>query len=212
MSNTAFEPTPAAEPSAKTTASLRLARTVTEIFAPWVLITLLPIGVAWQATGYRWWPALGWGVLVAATSALIPQAVMTVGAARGRWDGHHVRDRAGRLIPFIALIGSGAIGLVLLVTGGAPRAMTALDAGMLALVIVAGAITTKWKISMHAAAGGGATVVLALFYGPAWWLLGLVTAGIGWSRVRLGDHTTAQVVAGALAGALIIGGGFAVLA
>ncbi len=209
MSNAAAETAPAAEP--KTPAS-RLARVITELCAPWVLITLLPIAVAWRATGYRIWPALGWGVLVAATSALIPQAVMALGAARGRWDGHHVRNRAGRLIPFVALIGSGAIGLVLLVTGGAPRAMTVLDAGMLALVIIAGLITAKWKISMHAAAGGGATVVLAVFYGPAWWLLGLVTAGIAWSRVRLGDHTTAQVAAGALAGALIIGGGFALLA
>lgn len=190
----------------------RTARVITEVFAPWVVVMLLPLSVAWKATEYRILPTLGWGLLAAATSSLIPQAVIVWGARRGRWDGHHVRDRAGRLIPFIALIGSGAIGLTALWLGGAPWPLVALDITMLALVIIAGVITVRWKVSMHAAAAGGAAVVLAVFYGPLWWAATIVVAAIAWSRVQLRDHTPAQVAVGALLGALVIGGGFVALA
>jgi membrane-associated phospholipid phosphatase len=40
-----------------------------------------------------------------------------------------------------------------------------------------------------------------------WPLVGLV----GWSRVRLGDHTVAQVAIGAVVGGLVAGGIFTVL-
>lgn len=189
----------------------RVARVLTEVCAPWVLVMLLPIAVAWQATGYRLLPTLGWGVLVAATSSLIPQGVITWGARRGRWDGHHVRNRAGRLVPFVALIVSGLGGLAVLWLAGAPWPLIALDIGMNVLLLVTGAITVKWKVSMHAAAAGGATVVLAVFYGPLWWLLAVLTAAISWSRVQVRDHTPAQVTVGALLGAILIGGGFAAL-
>lgn len=43
-------------------------------------------------------------------------------------------------------------------------------------------------------------------------LLPLVVArAVSWSRVRVGDHTTAQVAAGAAVGAAVGGGSFAVL-
>lgn len=190
----------------------RAARVITEVCAPWVVVMLLPLSVAWQATGYRILPTLGWGLLAAATSSLIPQAVIVWGARRGRWEGHHVRDRAGRLIPFVALIVSGAAGLAALWLGGAPWRLIALDITMLALVIIAGIITVRWKVSMHSAAAGGAAVVLAVVYGPLWWVTAVVVAAIAWSRVQLRDHTSAQVIVGALLGALVIGGGFVALA
>ncbi|RRO20705.1 hypothetical protein EIL87_02265 [Saccharopolyspora rhizosphaerae] len=189
----------------------RLARVITEVLAPWVIVTVLPLVVAWRATRAVG-PALGWGLLVALTSSLLPMAVIVWGARAGRWDGHHVRDREGRLVPFLALIASSTVGLALLVAWEAPRMVVALDITMVVALVVTAAITVWWKVSMHAAVAAGAAVVLIVAHGPAWWLSSPVVAAISWSRVRLGDHTTAQVVGGILVGAAIAAGLFTLAA
>jgi membrane-associated phospholipid phosphatase len=137
--------------------------------------------------------------------------VIVWGARSGRWDGHHVRDREGRLVPFLALIVLSSIGLALLIVLGAPWMLVALDVTMVSALLVTGAITIWWKVSLHAAVAAGAAVVLVVLHGPAWLLSSLVVAAISWSRVRLGDHTTAQVVGGSVVGAAVVGGLFAVL-
>jgi membrane-associated phospholipid phosphatase len=58
-----------------------------------------------------------------------------------------------------------------------------------------------WKISIHCAVASGSLTLLAFTYGPLVLPgLGLV-ALLGWSRVAVKDHTTAQVVGGAVLGA-----------
>jgi membrane-associated phospholipid phosphatase len=54
-------------------------------------------------------------------------------------------------------------------------------------------------------------VVLVLVFGPALLATALVVAAVGWSRVRLRDHTVAQVLAGAAIGAVIAGVVFGLL-
>ncbi|MCI2417379.1 hypothetical protein MOQ72_08075 [Saccharopolyspora sp. K220] len=208
MTNAAPEATPAA-PVAQSGKD-RAARVLTEVCAPWVIVVLLPLAVAWQAT-HRFGPALGWGLLVSATSSVLPMGVIVWGAKTGRWDSHHVRNRAGRFVPFVALITMSLVGLGLLVLLGAPWLLIALDIAMIASLFVTGGITVRWKISMHSAVASGAVVILALIYHPACWALMLLVAAISWSRVQINDHTTAQVTWGAVVGALVGGGLFAAL-
>lgn len=193
------------EPRAATAA----ARLVTEVLAPWVIVLLLPVAMAWQVTRSPS-QSLLWGFVIALTSSLLPMLVIVWGVRTGRWDGHHVRNREDRLVPFLALIGLSLAGLALLVLGDAPWPMIALDVSMIVSLLVTGAITTRWKISMHTAVAAGA-VVIATTYVPALWVLAALVAVIGWSRVQVGDHTPAQVVAGAVIGAVLGGGLFTAL-
>lgn len=180
------------------------ARIITEVLAPWVIVLTLPLAVAWAATRSLA-PTLGWGLIVSLTSSIIPMGVIVWGAKTGRWDSHHVRNRAGRFVPFIALIVSSGLGLALLLVLGAPWMLIALDVAMLVSLFVTGAITAKWKISMHSAVAAGAVVILALVFGPLWWIAASAVAAISWSRVELGDHTAAQVAVGAAVGAVVGG-------
>jgi hypothetical protein len=68
-----------------------------------VIVLLLPLAVAWQATQS---PAhmILWMLLVSLISSILPMGVIMWGAHTGRWDSHHVRNRAGRLVPSLALI------------------------------------------------------------------------------------------------------------
>jgi membrane-associated phospholipid phosphatase len=94
-----------------------------------------------------------------------------------------------------------AIGLILLLVLGAPRLLTGYLAFMLASVAVLAAITTIWKISIHCAVASGSVAILALSFGPLVLPAYALVALLGWSRVRLRDHTVAQAVAGAVLGA-----------
>ncbi|QWF83781.1 hypothetical protein [Amycolatopsis sp. CA-230715] len=137
-------------------------------------------------------------------------AVISHGARQGKWDSHHVTNREGRVIPFAACITSLAAGLLIVTLGGAPHEMTALAGAGILCLIASIAITfgLHFKISMHAQVAALAVVVLAIVYGPVLLLLGVLVVWVCWSRVELRDHTTAQVVLGALLGVLLGGFGY----
>lgn len=182
----------------------KIAKVTSEIFAPWVVLVLLSVSVPWRATNYRIFPTLLWGLDIALFCAVIPMAFIVRGARRGDWDGHHVRNREGRAKPLIVAFASTAAGLALMVFGHAPRALLLMGIAMLISLVVTFVITFWWKVSLHAAVSAGGVATLTAVYSSSWWLLLLlVVAVIGWARVTLRDHTTAQVVTGALLGFLL---------
>ncbi|KFU77413.1 hypothetical protein SAMN04489729_0650 [Amycolatopsis lurida] len=185
-----------------------LARIATEVLAPWVWVLGLPLVVAWKVTGHHLGETALWGLVVGVSGSLIPMAVIVRGARKGKWDSHHVTDRAGRLVPFAVCIGSLAAGFAVLIAGDAPHEMVALAAAELVCLVAALAITfgLKFKISMHAIVAAGAAVMLIRVYGPWLALLFLPVGWVCWSRVELGDHSKAEVMVGTAAG-VVVGGG-----
>jgi membrane-associated phospholipid phosphatase len=191
-----------------TTRSSRLAaiaKIVSEILAPWVVIILLALAMAFKATDFRPGATLLWAMVVIVFSAGIPMAVIVKGARAGRWDGHHVRNREGRTVPLLVCLGSTATGLLILIVGGGPRVMIATALAMFVVLVVCLAVTSRWKISMHTGVAGGGVAMLALLYSPLALLLLGVVAIIGWSRVVMRDHTLAQVLVGAVNGFIVSG-------
>lgn len=180
------------------------ARLIAELFAPAVLVTVITfvVGTA-SAPGLR--DGVLWSAVGAAFCGVGPRWFMARGAARGRWDTHHVRDREDRLVPLLVSLGSVLAGLVVLSLGGAPRELIALVLAMLCCLTLATAVTSVWKISLHAAIAAGTVAILVITHGPWCWLgLGAV-ALVSWSRCATHDHTFAQVVAGSALG-LAVGG------
>ena len=175
------------------------ARRVTYLLEPknWIIATVIAIG--WHADGAA---GLGWGLLAAFFAAVLPTLFITRGVRRGRWNDRNVGTKRARLVVLSFIITSVAAGLVLLVALGAPPELSGYIGCMLLSVAVLTAITTVWKISIHCAVASGSVTILALIYGP--WLLPAyaLVALTGWSRVVLKDHTTTQVVAGSVLGAI----------
>ncbi|MEV6345818.1 phosphoesterase PA-phosphatase [Actinoplanes sp. NPDC051851] len=182
----------------------RIAHVVSEVFAPAVLVAVLLLVVGWhagEAPGVSRW----WGLPGAIFAAVIPLAYVLHGVRTGRLTDHHIPDRAARRVPLLFGIGSLGAGLVLMVWLGAPREVLALLAAGGAGLVVFALVTNWWKMSIHAGVAAGALATMTAIFGPAA-LAGapLVVLG-GWARVRLTAHTPAQVVVGALAGALVAG-------
>jgi membrane-associated phospholipid phosphatase len=88
----------------------------------------------------------------------------------------------------------------------APRDLVALVVAMLAGLALTFAATKWWgKVSFHTAVAAGTATTLVLVFGPWLHFSWLLAGAIGWSRVRLGQHTVAQVIVGALLGASAAG-------
>jgi membrane-associated phospholipid phosphatase len=162
----------------------------------WLIVTVIAIG--WHADGRA---GLGWGLLAALFTAVLPTLFITYGVRRGRWSDRTVGARRPRLVVLAFITASVTTGLILLLVLGAPRLLTGYLAFMLASVAVLAAITTVWKISIHCAVASGSVAILALSFGPLVLPAYALVALLGWSRVALRDHTVAQAVAGAVLGA-----------
>lgn len=166
-----------------------------------VIIAVLPlVGAARHG-----WPGLGWAAFAALFTAVIPTWFIRRGMRRGSWEDRHVGQRRRRLVvlPFVML--SVLVGLVAMFRLDAPTEMTAMVLAMFAALIPIVVITVWWKVSVHTAVASGAVVCVAIALGPWWLLLYPAVPLIGWSRVVLRDHTTAQTVVGAVVGALSAG-------
>ncbi|MEJ3745975.1 hypothetical protein WEI85_22120 [Actinomycetes bacterium KLBMP 9797] len=163
----------------------------------------MPLVVSLRATAPSWDAGLAWAALAVVFTAAVPYGVIWFGVRRGRLTDHHIGVREQRRRPLLYGLLSCLLGLVGLVLLGAPRQLIALILAFFVVGIAITAINQFWKLSAHAGVAACSAAVLTALFGP-WLLLSyLVVAVIGWSRVRLRDHTAAQVIAGAAVGAAL---------
>lgn len=178
-----------------------LARAVTEILAPANLAVAQLLLVSWYTSpGIAW---LGWGLLAATFCGLIPYGIVIAGVHRHRWSDRHLRVRQQRRTPFLIAIASVLIGLALLLVLHAPQQLIALVVAMLTGLAATMLVTLSWKVSVHTAAASGTVAILVLTFGAPLILALPAVALVAWSRIRLGDHTPAQTLAGAVLGGLV---------
>ncbi|WP_018348936.1 phosphatase PAP2 family protein [Longispora albida] len=187
--------------------SERAARLVTEILAPAVLAAVMPLAVGLHA-GPTLLAGLGWGLLTLLFSCVVPYGVIRLFMATGRiTSGHHMGAVEERRGPLVWGVLSVVAGVGVLIWLGAPRQTLAMAYVMLAVLASAGAVNAllRWKLSGHASVAAGSAAVAVALFGPVLLVSLPMVALVGWSRVRLKDHTVAQVVAGTLLGGAVAG-------
>lgn len=181
----------------------RAARRITDWLDPKTWIIAVSLITGWTAGR---WAGLGWGIVSAVFAAVIPVLLIKRGVNAGRWADRHLGVRSHRLTVMALILASVGTGIAIMAAGSAPRAVIALTLAMFTTLAALAAITLRWKISVHTAVAAGATTMLVgQLPTVAITALALVVAGVGWSRVALRDHTTAQVLAGGLLGTVVPG-------
>jgi membrane-associated phospholipid phosphatase len=181
---------------------LRLARLVGELLSPPPILVVLALVVAGDSSPT---PAMAvvWGTIAAVFASVLPYALILRGVRRGRLSDKNISLRAQRIGFGVVAITSILLGLAVLAAFDAPAEMVALLASI-AVGVACGWVVTRWgKISVHAAIAAGAATVLLLVFGPALLVVWLLVALIAWSRVQVGDHTPAQVLAGVALGVVV---------
>ncbi|TCO48865.1 hypothetical protein [Actinocrispum wychmicini] len=189
----------------------RLAKVVTEVLSPAVIVVLLPFAVAWNATGHALVRTVVWALVVAVFYSVLPMVFIVRGARRGQWDGHWVRERERRFVPLMMCLLSALVGLVILLAWDAPRDVVALAWSMVTVLVACVVITRWWKVSLHATVAGGAVATVILIYGWIMAVLIPLVALVAWARVKVRDHTAGQVVVGAFLGPVVGGVVFVLL-
>ena len=182
----------------------RMARLVTEVMSPVVLIVVVTLIVAVHSAGAV--RGLALGLIAFFFAGGLPYGLVLIGVRRGQLTDHHVSRREQRPRVMAVALASVAAGLLVLHWLDAPRALFALVAAMVAGLVVALAVTSFWKISIHAAAAAGTVASLAILVSPWWLFLAPVVVLTGWARVVIRDHTPAQVSVGAIVGAAVAAG------
>jgi membrane-associated phospholipid phosphatase len=182
----------------------RIARLVTEVMSPVVLIVVVSLIVAVHSAGAG--RGLALGLVAVFFVGGFPYALVLIGVRRGLLTDHHISRREQRPRIMAIALASAVAGLAVLRWLDAPRALFALLAAMVAGVAVALAVTSFWKISIHAASAAGTVACLAILVSPWWLVLAPLVVLTGWARVEIRDHTPVQVSVGAIVGAVVAAG------
>ncbi|CEA09657.1 hypothetical protein BN1051_03029 [Arthrobacter saudimassiliensis] len=186
----------ASRPSA---VSLRLARVVTEISAPTVLVGILLLLQPLLTPGVTWLQ----GVMAAVFTVGLPFAGILWLKQRGSVTDHHVGVRTQRAPILAASAVSMGIGALVLILLDAPAAMFGEIGGVFIGMMLCLAANLVWKLSVHSAvAAYVGLALLAPIPAVGAGLALLLASATGWSRVKIGDHTPTQVLAGHIAGCL----------
>src|SRR5262245_43489238 len=180
-----------------------LGRLISQVFHP-ILINILTFvvvgyfGLANPAAG------LAWSGLCVLVAVLPPTLFYVVRRRQGAYGDEDVSIRQQRnelyLVGFVWTL----IATVILAAVGLPRPYMALMIMVLALGLIGGVINLFWKISVHAASIAALATVALLYsrnLGIALWVCALA---VGWARVRTGNHTPLQVLAGFLCAAAVV--------
>lgn len=188
----------------------RRAQRITDLVEPKNVIFVICMLVGVGHFGLR---GVGWALLCIVFSAVLPVLfiVKVVRKQGGGWAQRHLTEMQLRLSVIPAILLMVAVGIGVLRLLGAPQEVVALQAAMLATLLMVDLVSRslQWKISGHTSVLAGAVGMAVVAFGP-WWLLVLpLVVPVAWSRTYLGEHTRAQVVCGALLGAAVAGPVFA---
>jgi membrane-associated phospholipid phosphatase len=180
-----------------------LGRLISQIFHP-ILMNIVTFVIAGYFGLANHAAGLAWTGLCILVSVAPPTIFYTVRLRQGAYGDEDISIRQQRnelyLFGFVWVL---AVTIVLIPLG-LPRSLLAVLLAALALGVVSGLVNLFWKISVHSASIA-ATATVALFYsrslGIALWVCALA---VGWARVRTGNHTPLQVLAGFLCAALVV--------
>ncbi len=187
--------------------SERAAKIITEVLAPTPLGVVVVAFIAWHFAP-RTSDAIKGAIIGVLLGLLLPFSYLLRQVRRGQVTDHHVGTRTQRprilFVFFFAVLAA----LVTLIKFGSPPELIALIGASMTGLVVALTITLFWKVSIHAGVAAGIATIFVILFGPWMLLLAPFVLAVGWARITLGDHTTAQVIVGTVIGAFISGVAF----
>lgn len=103
-----------------------------------------------------------------------------------------------RTVPFVISVGFYLIGLILLINFNVHIISIAFWFCYISNTLITIFINKHWKISAHAMGAAGPLAAVTYAFGPIALIFAIIVLLVGWSRIQLKVHTTAQVIAGIL--------------
>lgn len=145
-----------------------------------------------------------WAAIFVLIVVAIPTSYVVWLLKRGEIETFHIPNREKRHKPYMVIIGSNILGVIVLIIGQAPFWLIAF--GLIGIVqsTLLFLINRYWKISGHTTAISGLSVFLVAAVG---WEVAYILIAIplvAWARIRTQSHSFTQTVAGVLTGTAFI--------
>ncbi len=182
------------------TTSVKTAKIISVIGHPFVLLSL----TIFAAAAFRESPARA--AMIGAVTVLATVFPMLFIIRRkvkaGKWSDHDVSDAAERRNFYPLMMTVLGISLVVFYLFGFPRPLLVGMFISLLILFIAMLVNRRSKISLH--------MIFAVYFAVSllvvnFWIsaaLFVTAIAVGWSRVKLGRHSLAQILSGALLGAI----------
>lgn len=145
-----------------------------------------------------------WAVLCIALLIIPPTLFFTMRLRQGVYSDEDISVRHQRTELYLFGLGTVTVSTAILLLLGVPRPFLALLVCAFVMGALATLINLFWKISVHGASVASLATVALLYsrgVGIALWLGALA---VGWARVRTGNHTPLQVLAGFVLAATVV--------
>ena len=183
--------------------STRLARLISDGLNPLVIGLIILALLSFDTTSSAS-EALKWFFLVVGLCFLPVLVIAMFLVKTGRMDALFSNRRHQRHRIYVIGLFFNVLAMLTLTWMHAPVALIAALVAGLASVVSFAFINLWWKISVHASIASALVVILHLLFG--WWAIpALILVPImGWSRIKLAQHTLGQVAAGSALSAVIV--------
>ena len=178
----------------------RLARWVSVLFDSSILSLPIFFGFGWieaQATG------LVWAAVALVIVTGIPLAYLLLGKRWGWVSDFEMSQRAERPRFILVSLSCDVLALIGLSALNGPHLLRVMALTYLCLGATMFTISSFWKISLHMVGVGGFSTALVFVFGAPALFAFLSLPLVAWARWQRRKHTPAQLMAGALGGALV---------
>ena len=179
----------------------RAARLVSNIISP-PLVSVLGILLMAQFIGTT--EAWKWAFIFVALVVLVPTGYVVLLLKQGKIENFHIPNRENRKKPYLVIIGSNLLGVILMAVMGAPFLLVAFGVMGVMQSTLLFLINTYWKISGHATAISGLSVFMVAALGWSLAPVLVMVPLVAWARIRTYSHTFWQTMAGVMTGTTFI--------
>jgi membrane-associated phospholipid phosphatase len=191
--------------------SYRIGRFLSQIFHPIVngSASFLVVGALASEFAEQRWRGVGWALLCIALLVTPTTVFFYYRMARGAFSDDDVSLRQQRNGLYVFALGSIVLTTLALYALSVPAIFLRLIGAAIGIILVCMLVNFVWKISVHSATIATLAMLSTKLLPPLGICLWIAAIAVGWARIRTGNHTLAQVVAGwtvAVAGVLLAGG------
>ena len=181
----------------------RLAKLTSNILNPFVVSFVVIISLSFESTSSTS-DALKWSLISIALSVLPVFTVVVYLVRKQKLESILVNPRRQRNKIYLLASACAVVSCVVLPCLGAPMLLVAtFVAGLVAIAAFMG-INFLWKISLHTAFVTASITILIIVYGATGALTAVLLPLVVWARIKMAQHSPAQVVSGALLASVIV--------
>jgi membrane-associated phospholipid phosphatase len=178
--------------------SYRLGRVLSQIFHPITngIASFLVVGAyAGDFVDARLL-GLGWALGAISLLVLPPTLYFYFRLFRGHYSDDDISQREQRNGLYYFALGSVLLASLALYALSVPAIFLRLIGASVGILVLCMLINFVWKVSVHSASIATLATLTTHYYPPLGIFFWIVATALGWARIRTGNHTIGQVVAG----------------